>query len=170
MRKIAWSSVHENVIDLISKEWMLVTAGTADRFNTMTASWGGVGFLWGKPVAFVFIRPERYTHEFVEANSRLTLSFLGDNCREAYQLCGTKSGRDTDKVKESGLQPIETETGSITFAQARLVLDCRKLYKTSIVPQGVLDAAIVDRWYNDKPGGGYHDLYVVEIEQVYTAG
>lgn len=84
----------EDVIKAIGKEWMLVTAGTPDKFNTMTASWGGVGYLWNKAVAFVFIRPERYTHEFVENNERLTLAFLGNENREILNFCGTKSGRD----------------------------------------------------------------------------
>ena len=73
----------ENAFDLIGKEWMLVTAGTEDKFNTMTASWGGVGILWNKPVAFLFIRPERYTHDFIEENDRLTLSFYGEEYRKA---------------------------------------------------------------------------------------
>ena len=112
----------ENAFDLISKQWMLVTAGNGEKFNTMTASWGGLGFLWNKPVAFVFIRPERYTHEFVEANERLTLSFYTEEWRKALQLCGTKSGRDTNKIAATGLTPVELESGAITFEEARLTL------------------------------------------------
>ncbi len=79
----------EDVITLIGKEWMLVTAGTSERFNTMTASWGGIGFLWNRPVAFVFVRPERYTFGFIEKNERLTLSFLGEEHRDILNFCGT---------------------------------------------------------------------------------
>ena len=122
----------ENAFDLIGKEWMLVTAGTEDKFNTMTASWGGVGILWNKPVAFLFIRPERYTHDFIEENDRLTLSFYGEEYRKALQLCGTKSGRDTDKVKECGFTPLKLESGAMTFAESRMTLDCRKLFKTEM--------------------------------------
>ena len=157
----------EDVISIIGKEWMLVTAGTPDNFNTMTASWGGMGFLWGKPVAFVFVRPERYTHQFVEANERLTLAFFGSEHRDILNFCGTKSGRDYDKVKETGLVPVATETGNVTFEQARLTLECRKLYKTKFLPEEFLDKAPLERWYNDKPGGSLHDVYIVEIEQVY---
>lgn len=168
MKKMELSLLKENVFDLIGKEWMLVTAGTSDCFNTMTASWGGIGFLWGKPVAFVFVRPERYTHDFIEQHERLTLAFLGEANRGVHKVCGSKSGRDTDKVKEAGLRPVETPTGVVTFTQARLTLECRKLYKAPITPEGILDVETVSRWYNDQPGGTYHDMYVVEIEQLYT--
>ena len=82
----------ENVFELIGKEWGLVTAGTLDNFNMMTVSWGALGELWGKHVAIVFIRPERYTHDFVEQQNRLTLAFLGETGRAAHKVCGRQSG------------------------------------------------------------------------------
>ena len=97
----------EDALNLIGKQWMLVTAGTSEKFNTMTASWGGLGWLWNKPVAFVFIRPERYTHGFIEASDCMTLSFYGEEYREALKICGTKSGRDIDKVAATGLTPVK---------------------------------------------------------------
>lgn len=159
---------HEDAFQLISKEWMLVTAGNKENYNTMTASWGGVGFVWNKPVAFLFIRPERYTHDFLEKNERLTLSFYTEEYRKALQICGSKSGRDINKAKETGLTPIALETGAMTFAQARMTLDCRKLFKTDMKAANFLDKSIFERWYNDQPGGGLHTVYVVEIETVYT--
>ena len=81
----------EDAFNLIGKEWMLVTAGTLEHYNTMTASWGGIGWLWNKPVAFVFIRPERFTHQFIEENERMTLSFLGEEHRDILNFCGSKS-------------------------------------------------------------------------------
>ena len=157
----------EDIISIIGKEWMLITAGDIQHFNTMTASWGGVGFLWGKPVAFVFIRPERYTHDFVEQNDRLTLTFFDEADKDILNFCGTKSGRDYDKVKETGLRPVATPGGNVSFEQARLTIECRKLYKTRLTADGFIDKAALDRWYHDKPGGGLHDVYVVEIENVF---
>ena len=157
----------ENAFDLIGKQWMLVTAGTSAGFNTMTASWGGIGWLWNKPVAFIFIRPERYTHEFIEKNDRLTLSFYTEDYRKALQLCGSKSGRDTDKVKETGLTPVALESGAMTFDEARMTLDCRKLFKATMQEANFLDKEILDRWYGEKQGN-LHDVYVLEIEGVYT--
>lgn len=75
MKKVEVKELSENFFEAIGKEWMLVTAGNKEAFNTMTASWGGIGWLWNKPVAFVFVRPERYTYEFIEKGDFLTLSF-----------------------------------------------------------------------------------------------
>ena len=157
----------ENSFDLIGKEWMLVTAGNKEKFNTMTASWGGIGWLWNKPVAFVFIRPERYTHDFIERESRLTLSFYKEDCRGILQFCGTKSGRDVDKVKETGLKHVALESGAMTFSEARLTLDCRKLFKSPMTAADFIDKSILEKWYGPQPGGSLHDVYVVEIEGVY---
>ena len=145
---------------------MLVTAGTKDSFNTMTANWGGLGYLWNKNVAFVFVRPERYTHDFIEREERFTLSFYPEDCRKALQICGTKSGRDMDKVKETGLIPEELPSGAMTFSQARLTLDCRKLFKARMQDCNFIDKSIVERWYGEH--GGFHTVYVVEIEKVYV--
>lgn len=168
MRKIGIESLNDNMFEAIGKEWMLVTAGTSKHFNTMTASWGGIGFLWAKNVAFVFIRPERYTHEFVEANEWLTLSFLGEEHKTVHKICGSQSGRDTDKIKETGLTPVITENDSVTFEEARLVLECRKLFKEQIRPECFLDKEIAGKWYNDRPGGSFHDMYIVEIVNVFV--
>jgi len=161
----------ENAFQLIGKEWMLITAGTAEHFNMMTASWGGIGWLWNRPVAFIFVRPERYTHDFIEAQDRLTLSFFGSapELRKALNLCGTVSGRDHDKLAETGLTPVLTEQGSVSFAEARLTIEGRKLFKTEMTKESFLDAECLTRWYNDKPGGGLHTIYVLEIENVYEA-
>ena len=168
MKKIDLTTLTDNVFNLIGKEWLLITAGDKNGFNTMTASWGCIGWLWSRPGAVVFIRPERYTHLLAEQNDHFTLSFLGngDEAREIYNLCGSKSGRDCDKIKESGLQPIETESGNIAFTQSRLTLECRKLYKDSIKPECFIDNSI-SKWYGDK--GGYHDAYILEIVNAYTA-
>ena len=97
--------INENAVKLIGKEWMLITAGNMENYNTMTASWGNIGFLWGKPVATIYVRPQRYTLEYIEREECFTLSFFPEQYRKALNICGTKSGRDTDKVKEAGLTP-----------------------------------------------------------------
>lgn len=168
MREITLEELNENPFALIGKEWMLVTAGSESKSNTMTASWGGMGVLWGKPVAFVFVRPERYTHEFMEREDRFTLSFLGAaQNRDAYKICGTLSGRDGDKVLQAGLTPQLTPCGTPSFREARLVLSCRKLYKTRLASDSFLSSDCLDRWYHEGEGGGLHDMYIAEIEHVY---
>lgn len=158
----------EDTFSIIGKEWMLVTAGTPDHFNTMTASWGGLGWLWNRPVAFIFVRPERYTHQFIEETDRLTLSFLGDGHRKALSLCGTLSGRDCDKVAQAGLTPVSVADGCVTFSQARLTVVGRKLYRTEMRPEEFLDGEALARWYGPQ-AGGFHTVYVIGIEEVFEA-
>lgn len=150
--------IKDNVFKLIGKDWMLITAGTPDGFNTMTASWGGLGVLWEKRVCFSVVRPTRYTYKFLEKNATYTLSFFPDEFREALTICGTKSGRDVDKVRESGLTPA-FEDNAIFFKEARLVFECRKLYFQDITPANFVDSGL-EGYYPEKD---YHRLYVGEI-------
>lgn len=155
----------EDPFDLIGQQWMLITAGSIDSFNTMTASWGGFGYLWNRPVAFIFVRPERYTHDFIEANAKVTLSFYPESCRKALNLCGTKSGRDCDKAAEAGLTPVEIESGAVTFEQARLTVVGHKIFKSEMTGEQCLDSSIM-KWYGPRPNGSFHTVYVVEIDEL----
>ncbi len=141
-RQIEPASIEGNLIKRIASDWMLVTAGDKQKFNTMTANWGGMGYLWNKPVVFVFIRPERYTYQFMESSDRFTLSFFDETCRDALNLCGSKSGRDCDKVAEAGLTPHFTELGLPSFSEARLVLECHKLYSHTLTKNDFLDSEL----------------------------
>lgn len=165
MKKISVSELKDNMFDAIGKEWMLVTAGTPEKFNMMTASWGGTGILWGKPVAFIFIRPERYTYEFIEKGDTLTLSFLGEAHRDIHKICGSQSGRDIDKVAASGLKPYVTENGNIAYEQARLILECKKLYADFIDADNFVDKLLISRWYGEGHRG-FHKMYILEIQNV----
>ncbi len=152
--------IEENAIRLIGDRWMLVTAGDENKFNTMTASWGGIGYLWNKPVAFVFVRPERYTFEFTERFDYLTLTFFAEEYRPALKLCGTVSGRTVNKTEESGLTPKKTTMGNIYFEEASLVLECKKIYAEFLNPESFTDVSSMEKWYMD---GGLHKMYIVEI-------
>ena len=152
----------ENVFSLIGDRWMLVTAGTPAHCNTMTASWGGLGVLWGKPVATVYIRPQRYTLEFVEREDTFTLCFFGEEYRKALALCGSKSGRDVDKVKECGFT-VATAEGAPYFEEADLVLVCKKAYWQDMDPTHFLDGEIDSKWYPQKD---YHRIFIGEILEV----
>lgn len=167
MKSIDIKTLNDNFIEAIGKEWMLVTSGTKDSFNTMTASWGCIGWLWNKPVAVVFIRPERYTHEFIEKNAEFTLSFLGKDNKAIHAVCGSKSGRDTDKVAETGLRPVTTEQGNVTFEQSRLTLECRKLYTDMMREEAFIDKQPLERFYGAN-GGGLHQVYVAEITGAFV--
>ena len=160
--KIDPKALDQNVFSLIGDQWMLITAGTKDQCNTMTASWGGLGVLWGKPVATVYIRPQRYTMEFVEGSEFFTLAFFGEEYRKALALCGSKSGRDVDKVKECGFTVETAESGAPYFSQAELVLVCRKAYWQDMDPAHFLDPEIEDH-YAQKD---YHRIFIGEIVEV----
>ncbi len=159
--KTELNRIDENVFKLIGSDWMLITAGSEKSFNTMTASWGGLGVLWNKPVSYIFIRPQRYTYEFMEKNKSYSLSFFDEKYRKALNLCGTKSGRDCDKVKESGLTPVVSENGVVHFAEAKLVLECSKLYYQDIDPSHFLDPSINGIYNND-----YHRMYIGSITDI----
>lgn len=158
-KKADLDSIIENPFQLIGDDWMLITAGQTDNFNTMTASWGTIGILWHKPVAICYIRPQRYTFEFVEKNEYFTLSFFTDEFRDILMTCGTKSGREIDKVNTTGLIPLNTELGNIYFSQARLVLECKKIYYDDIKPQNFISPEIHDNY----PTRDYHRMFVGEI-------
>jgi flavin reductase (DIM6/NTAB) family NADH-FMN oxidoreductase RutF len=153
--------IRDNIFEMIGREWMLVTAGVPGSFNTMTASWGGAGILWSKPVAFSFIRPQRYTYEFLQKHDGYTLSFFDESYREALNLCGSRSGRDTDKVKVTGLTPAYSGD-AVYFDEAKLVLICRKLYAQDLTLSGFVDKEIAGTY----SGNDLHRVFVGEIEKV----
>ncbi len=164
-KKITAEELGGNTFKMIGSDWMLVTATDKEgRYNTMTASWGGFGILWNKPVAFVFIRPQRYTHEFSESGTRATLSFFGGDCRRELAYCGKVSGRGTDKIKDIGLTPVTTDEGATGFGEATVVVSCLKLYSDVLKKEGFCDPALADRNYTDD----FHTAYVYEIESVYV--
>lgn len=158
--EIAPEEIRENTFSLIGKEWMLITAGQPDDLNTMTASWGGLGVLWNKPVSFCFVRPTRYTYAYLEKEEYYTLSFLESGCRPALQLCGTHSGRDMDKVAAAGLT-VRKDEAAPYFDQAVMTLLCRKIAVQDIDPTGFIDPAIAGHYHDD-----YHRVYIGEIVKV----
>lgn len=153
----------ENVFSMIGDKWMLVTATAPDgSYNTMTASWGGLGVLWNKKVAFVFIRPQRYTAEFSESGDTATLSFFGEEYRKALSFCGSHSGRDCDKIAETGLTPVKGDGGEVYFAEAELVLKCKKLYRDELREGAFVCPELLDNYKNKD----FHIVYVYEITEV----
>lgn len=166
MKKIDALEIQENLIKLIGKDWMLISAGDKDNYNTMTASWGFMGYFSNKPTAVILVRPERYTTEFIESKERFTLSFFAENYRKALSLLGTKSGRDGDKIGETGLNVTFTENGNPTFSEARIVMECRKLFVSDMKGNEFIDKSLIEAWYNPKKGN-FHRLYMAEIEGVY---
>lgn len=160
-RESTMRELKESPVKMIADDWALLTAGEKDDFNTMTVSWGGVGELWGRDVVFVFVRPQRYTYEFMEKYDRFTLSFFGGAQKKALGVCGAKSGREIDKCKETGLVPADA-FGGVTFEQAKTVLVCKKIAFQDLDPAGFLDSSIMDTYALKD----FHRMYVGAVENV----
>ena len=162
MKEISVLELEMNPMTLIGDRWMLITAGTEDRgYNTMTASWGHLGCIWNEYTSLCYVRPQRYTKEFVDREELYTLCFFPGYKKELGYL-GSHSGRDGDKVAAAGLTPVFGD-GYTYFAEASLVLVCRKLYRAPIQEEGFLNRETLDKNY---PNRDFHDLYVGKIEKV----
>lgn len=163
--EIAPADIRNNPFQLVGQGWMLITAGTPDAYNTMTASWGTLGHLWEQDVAICYVRPQRHTYGFMERSCVYTLSFYEEQWRKALEYCGSHSGREVDKAAETGLIPFTTPGGAVAFEQARLVLECRKLYFGDIGQAGFVDTALMDQVYARRD---FHRFYVGAIQRVLS--
>lgn len=147
--------------NIFNRDWALVTAGTEESYNTMTVSWGGLGTLWGKPAATVYVKPARYTHAFLEKNGLFTVSFFPNEYRKALALLGSLSGRDGDKVAQAGLTPLFLE-GAVTFREARATLLCRKIYRHDLDSREIPAEAMRAFYQTEAP----HTMYIGEVLEI----
>ncbi|MDR0407891.1 MAG: flavin reductase [Campylobacteraceae bacterium] len=158
------SDFEGSVITKISKEWIAISAGTKDNYNTMTASWGTIGYLWERNVAIVYVRPTRHTYDFMEKSNCFTLTFFDKSLKNrVHKIFGSKSGRNTDKAKEANITPIYFDEDIISFEEAKEIIVCKKLYFSDFNPQNFLNKTI-DNLY---PAKDYHRIYIGEIEKFY---
>ncbi len=156
-----------NPLTDLARRWMLITAGTKENgFNTMTASWGHFGSLWGNggglPTAVIYVRPQRYTKEFLDREDYFTLSFFPEEHHKALGYLGSHSGRDSDKIAEAGLTPVFDGKG-IWFEEHQLSLVCRKLYHAPLVREGFVDTSILPSCY---PNDDLHEMYIGQVERI----
>ena len=170
MKEISVKDLQMNPMTLIGDEWMLITAGQQARgYNTMTASWGHLGAIWGHgkgmPTSVVYVRPQRYTKEFMDREEYYSLCFFPEEYRQKLAYLGRHSGRDEDKVATVGLTPVFDEK-TTWFAEAKLVLICRKLYQAPLREEYFVDKSVVEDHY---PNRDFHDMYVGEIVKVLVA-
>lgn len=157
--RIKPEEIKDNAIKLIGKDWMLIASGNELNNNCMTASWGGLGVLWNKPVAYIFVRPQRYTNEFLELEPYFTLNFFDEPYRDILSVCGKQSGRDINKALQCGLEVFETFNKSIAYTQSRLILECKKLFAQQLDPNCFIEKEHLHHY----PNKDYHILYVGEI-------
>lgn len=161
-KKINIQDLNMNAFQAIGNDWMLITAGDQQKINTMTASWGGVGVLWGEYVVQAYIRPQRYTKQFVDQQKCFSLSFF-DGHKKELSLLGTVSGRDQDKIHDVDFHPVFID-GVPTFEEAKLVFIVEKIYQDTFKPENFIDDSFNQKCYPEKD---YHDIYIAKIKGVY---
>lgn len=160
-KEISINDLQVNPVTMFSEGWAILTAGSKDSFNGMTVSWGAIGEIWGKASMFVFVRPQRYTNEFCDKSDYFTVSCFNGSHRKELSFFGSKSGRDFDKFKETGLSAI-TDGDFVYCGDAETVFLCKKTAKTEFLPENFYDSEI-DGCYASKD---YHYIYVGEIVKV----
>lgn len=167
MKEISYKELKFNPFEMISNSWMLLTSGNIDSFNTMTVSWGQFGAIWGhssgRPIATVYVRPQRYTKEFMDKNEYFTLSIFDENYKKDLAYLGSHSGRDEDKLSKTRISPLSISE-NVAFNEAKLIFICKKIYLSKIEPSGFLDPSIDEEQY---PRKDYHTVYYGEIVKVF---
>lgn len=162
--KVDVNELMMNPFDMIGNQWYLLTAGNLEDYNTMTCSWGHMGVVWGAPSMQCMVRTNRHTLSYMDKNEYFTISFFDEEqYRSALNFCGSHSGRDCDKAKETGLTPVEIE-GCTAFEQAELVLVCKKKYSAMMQPEGFVNQETYDKWYGKDP---MHREFIGEIVGCY---
>ncbi len=151
-----------NPFEKIGNEWMLIGAEANEKVNAMTASWGGIGVMWNKNVAYIVVRDSRYTLELLDGSGYFSLSFFSKDYHSALKYLGAVSGRDEDKIKGSRLT-VQHHNGIPFFDEAVTVILCRKMCKQKIAPESFTDNSIDEKFYKDKD---YHNMYIGEIVEV----
>ncbi len=162
LQPIEFTRFAPSVFQLFDRQWLLLTAGDFARgeFNTMTISWGSIGVVWGRPFVQVFVRPTRHTFQFMESYGSFTVTAFPEQYRQALNVLGVRSGREGNKIAEAGLTPVAaTEVAAPAFAEAELVIECRKLYRDALEPAGFLDPQVEVNY----PKKDYHGTYFGEI-------
>lgn len=147
---------------IIGHDWMLVTAKKADKVNTMTASWGGLGVMWAKNVSFIVIRPQRFTKEFIDSSEQFSLSFLDGSFKKQLGYLGTVSGRDEDKIGKTELT-VSYDNGVPYFDEAKTIIICKKLYAQEYKPECFIDTELDSKFY---PDSDHHTLYISEVQKI----
>ncbi len=157
---ISPKELNENIFKLIADDWMLITAGDKTKANTMTASFGGFGVLFFKNIAHIYVRPERYTYEFLEKSDTFSLSFFDKSYKDKLAYCGKTSGKIENKIEKCGFDLKFAQNETPYFEQASITIICKKIYAQDINKECFLDNEAFEKTYSS---GGMHRMYIGEI-------
>jgi len=161
------SKFKTDIFNLFDKKWAIVTAGKRDDFNSMTIAWGTMGTIWGgaekgKPILTVFVNPLRYTYEFMNKNDLFTVCFFSEKFRKELLLMGSRSGREGDRLKGTGLTPVFSDN-CVYFKEAETAFVCRKLYQQTL-DKSLIPPEIAAKYY--KPNDDAHRMYIGEVLKI----
>ena len=162
-KEIKPENLDQSAFKLIGKDWMLITAAKDNKINTMTASWGGLGIMWNKNVAYIVVRPQRFTKEFLDASSTFSLTFFDESYKKDLSYLGTVSGRDEDKLSKTNLT-VSYVDSTPAFEESKLTIICKKLYAQEFKPECFIDDTIDKKCYPQKD---YHTMYIAEVEKIF---
>lgn len=154
-------SLNCDIFAKFNKQWALVTAGTPEDFNTMTISWGSLGTFWRKPMATVYVKPVRYTYDYLNREEYFTISFFPESCRQDLAYLGSHSGRDEDKVAKTGLTPVFLEHG-VTFKEAEATLVCKKYFIQDLTPENIPQDEVDVFYTSEEP----HRIFMGEVLEI----
>ncbi len=162
-KEISVENFNKNPFKLIGTDWMLITAkDKSNKINTMTASWGGLGVMWGKDVCFIVIRPQRYTKEFIDSSKKFSLTFFDNSYKKILSFLGSTSGRDQDKISQANLTIME-DNDIPFFEEGNMSLFCDVLFHSSWDKSNFIDQTIIKKWY---PESDFHTLYIGQINKI----
>ena len=170
LKEISYKELNLNPMTLFGEDWLALAAGNeTSGYNAMCIAWGHMGTLWERnshanrlPTVTCFVRPQRYTKEFMDKEELFSLSHFPNSLKKSLGYIGSHSGRDGDKIKEAGLTPV-FNNGTTYFAEANLVFICRKLYQAPLIDSGFTDKELIDFNYPEKD---FHEMYIGEIIKV----
>ncbi len=163
LHEISPQALYSDPFSMLSEDWMLITAGDTDKVNTMTASWGGFGILWNKPVAYIFVRPQRYTRHFLDVNQTFSLTFYSEEHRKTLSYLGSISGKEESKIKNTNFNTAFIHNTPY-FEEAHTILICRKIYCQSLTSSSFIKKELCAKNY---PSEDYHLMYIAEITNIY---
>ena len=157
------------------KKGILLTTKVGEKVNTMTIGWGTIGIEWGRPIFVAYVRVGRHTRQMLDETDEFTVNIpYGEVDSKILGFCGTKSGRDTDKLAELGLELVDSDIVSAPgIRQLPLTLECKVLCRhMQNIP--ALPEAILSRYYpkgvdSSNPGSNedFHIAYYGEIVNAY---
>ena len=156
--------LNKSAFQMIGNDWMLITAESNNKVNSMTASWGGLGVMWNKNVTFSVLRPQRYTKEFIDNSDTFSICFFNKQYKKQLSYLGSVSGRDEDKMSKTSLT-LNHYDNIPYFEEAEIIIICKKLFAQEFQPESFIEKELIEKNY---PANDFHTMYISEVLKVLS--